>query len=157
MEYAGFWRRVGAYIIDVIIISIVSGIIGGIFGVGLGVGMAATGGTAEDLQSGANALGGLIGLGIGILYFCGMESSSMQATLGKKALGLVVTDVNGNRIGFGKALGRYLGKILSSLILGIGYLMVAFTEKKQGLHDMLAGTLVLIGQPGQTASASAFE
>lgn len=157
MEYAGFWRRVGAYIIDVIVISIISGIIGGIFGIGLGTSVAATGGSVDDVQSLGNSLGGLIGLAIGIAYFCGMESSSLQATLGKKALGLVVTDDNGNRIGFGKALGRYLGKILSGLILGIGYLMVAFTDKKQGLHDKLAGTLVLVGQPGQTGSAGVFE
>ncbi|MCI0556277.1 MAG: RDD family protein, partial [Anaerolineae bacterium] len=61
----------------------------------------------------------------------------------KMALGIVVTDMNGNRISFGRATGRYFGKILSGLIIYIGYIMVAFTEKKQGLHDMMASCLVL--------------
>ena len=76
------------------------------------------------------------------LYFALLESSSMQGTLGKKALGMIVTDLSGNRIGFGRATGRYFGKILSAIILGIGFIMVAFTERKQGLHDLLANTLV---------------
>jgi uncharacterized RDD family membrane protein YckC len=59
------------------------------------------------------------------------------------ALGIKVTDLSGERIGFGKATGRYFGKIISGLILLIGYIMVAFTEKKQGLHDMMAGCLVV--------------
>jgi uncharacterized RDD family membrane protein YckC len=79
----------------------------------------------------------------GWLYFALMESSSKQGTLGKMALSIMVTDVNGNRITFGRATGRYFGKFLSGLILYIGYIMVAFTEKKQGLHDMIAGTLVV--------------
>jgi uncharacterized RDD family membrane protein YckC len=77
------------------------------------------------------------------LYFAGMESSAGQATLGKRALGIKVTDMSGNRITFGKATGRFFGKILSSLILLIGFLMAAFTQKKQALHDLLAGTLVV--------------
>ena len=72
-----------------------------------------------------------------------MEASSKKATLGKMALGLIVTDVNGVRLSFGRASGRYFGKILSGLILNIGFIMAAFTEKKQALHDILAGTLVL--------------
>jgi uncharacterized RDD family membrane protein YckC len=72
-----------------------------------------------------------------------LESSSMQATLGKMALGLKVTDLNGKQISFGKATGRYFAKIISAIILLIGFIMVAFTEKKQGLHDMIAGTLVV--------------
>lgn len=77
------------------------------------------------------------------LYFALMESSGRQATLGKMALGIVVTDLNGDKIGFGRATGRYFAKILSGLILFIGFIMVAFTQKKQGLHDMIAGTLVV--------------
>ena len=86
----------------------------------------------------------------GILYFVLMDSSAKQGTLGKIALGLVVTDVQGNRIGLGRAAGRYFAKILSSLILLIGFIMIAFTERKQGLHDILCSTLVLKGKPGQT-------
>lgn len=77
------------------------------------------------------------------LYFTLSESSGGQATLGKKALGLVVTDEAGRRISFGRANGRYFGKIVSGLLLCIGYLMAAFTDRKQALHDIMAGTLVL--------------
>lgn len=76
------------------------------------------------------------------LYFALLESSKMQATVGKLAIGLIVTDLNGQRISFGRATGRYFAKILSGLILLIGYIMVAFTQRKQGLHDMIANTLV---------------
>jgi uncharacterized RDD family membrane protein YckC len=72
-----------------------------------------------------------------------MESSARQATLGKMAVGIKVTDEAGARISFGRAVGRYFGKFVSTIILLIGFLMVAFTEKKQGLHDKLAGTLVV--------------
>jgi uncharacterized RDD family membrane protein YckC len=76
------------------------------------------------------------------LYFAVLESSSMQGTLGKKALGMIVTDLDGAPIGFGRATGRYFAKILSALIMMIGFVMVAFTARKQGLHDLIAGTLV---------------
>jgi uncharacterized RDD family membrane protein YckC len=72
-----------------------------------------------------------------------MESSSYQATLGKMICGMKVTDLFGNRISFERATARHFAKWLSGLILGIGYIMVGFTERKQGLHDLLAGTLVL--------------
>ena len=72
-----------------------------------------------------------------------MESSHLQATLGKMALSLQVTDLEGRRITFAKATGRFFAKYLSVLTLGIGYLMAAFTERKQALHDIIAGTLVV--------------
>ena len=77
------------------------------------------------------------------VYFAGLESSAWQATVGKKMLGMQVTDTSGERIDFIKATIRYFAKILSSFILMIGFIMVAFTEKKQGLHDFIAGTVVL--------------
>lgn len=77
------------------------------------------------------------------LYYAIMEASSKQGTLGKMAVGIKVTDLDGNRITFGRATGRYFAKILSGLILMIGYIMAAFTDKKQALHDMLANTLVI--------------
>ena len=76
-------------------------------------------------------------------YYSGMESSPLQATLGKLLVGIYVTDLEENLITFGKATGRFFGKIISSLILTIGYWLAGFTEKKQALHDMLAGCLVL--------------
>jgi uncharacterized RDD family membrane protein YckC len=77
------------------------------------------------------------------LYFALMESSSKRATLGKMALGIIVTDLEGKRISFGRATGRFFSKILSGIIIYIGFIMVPFTDKKQGLHDMIAGTLVI--------------
>jgi uncharacterized RDD family membrane protein YckC len=73
-----------------------------------------------------------------------MESSPFQATIGKVAVGIYVADLQGQRISFGRATGRFFGKILSGAILLIGYLMAGFTEKKQALHDTMAGCLVLV-------------
>ena len=94
-------------------------------------------------DGGSLALLQLIATAGGFLYFALMESSTNQATVGKMALGIKVTDLEGNRISFGRALGRTFAKILSGLIIFIGYIIAAFTEKKQALHDMIAGTLVV--------------
>ena len=80
---------------------------------------------------------------IGWLYFALMESSERGATVGKMALGLRVVTSNGQRLSFMNATGRYFAKIISAIILGIGFLMIAFTDKKRGLHDMIASTLVI--------------
>jgi uncharacterized RDD family membrane protein YckC len=81
--------------------------------------------------------------GTGILYHSLMESSGKQGSVGKMVLGLKVTDLNGGKLDFVKALIRNAGKIVSYLILLIGYIMAGFTEKKQALHDMIASTLVV--------------
>ena len=157
MNFAGFWIRVGAYLIDIIILGIAITILQTVTGINMGVNfdpdLAPTGLEGE----GASPVGSLLQLIIGIAYFAGLESSSWQATVGKKALGLVVVDTSGNRVSFLRALGRYLAKIVSAIILLIGYMMVAFTEKKQGLHDMIASTLVIKGKPGETAVAGVFD
>ena len=135
MSYAGFWKRFAALILDTIIFIIPTFIIGLIFGIPL---------SATNLgEEGIEGLANVFGLFLGWLYNSIMDSSSKQGTLGKMALGIKVTDLNGNRIGFGKATGRYFGKILSVITLCIGYMMAGFTEKKQGLHDMMAGCLVV--------------
>jgi uncharacterized RDD family membrane protein YckC len=82
------------------------------------------------------------------LYFAVCESSAWQATVGKLAMGIRVTDLDGDRIGFWRALGRYAAKIVSWMVLALGFLMIGWTRRKQGLHDMLAGTLVLNGRAG---------
>jgi uncharacterized RDD family membrane protein YckC len=118
--YAGFWARVGAYLIDLLVVLI-----------------------PVVLLALIPILGIILDI-VGIwLYFALQESSERQATIGKRAVGIYVTDLQGRRISFGQATGRYFGKIISGLILYIGYIMVAFTEKKQGLHEMMAGTLVI--------------
>jgi uncharacterized RDD family membrane protein YckC len=151
VAYAGFWLRLIALIIDFIVIYFVRGLILLPFGIGMGLhgwhGMM-HGRQPQDLSEVMPMLGlairiAMISMLIQWLYFSLTESSSWQATLGKKALGLTVTDLEGRRIGFGRATGRYFAKYLSTLILFIGWLMAGFTEKKQALHDMIAGTLVL--------------
>ncbi len=77
------------------------------------------------------------------LYEALLTSSSWQATLGKRVLQLKVTDEMGNRIGFGRATGRFFAKILSSMFFCVGFIMVGLTDRKRGLHDMLAATLVM--------------
>jgi uncharacterized RDD family membrane protein YckC len=143
-SYAGFWIRVLAYLIDTLLLSIVFCPLG--FGLGL-VGVAAEVDENSPAWMGINLLINGVSLLVGWLYFGLTESSSWQATVGKKLLKLKVTDMYGQRISFGRATGRYFGQILSGMICFIGYIMVAFTEKKQGLHDMLAGTLVVWDVP----------
>lgn len=143
-QYAGFWLRFVAIIIDVIVLTIVQ------FPLTLIMGPATmytyTNGSFEFHTTNSGAQ--IVSIIIGWVYFAGMESSSMQATLGKRALSLIVTDENGMRVTFAKATGRHFAKILSWLILFIGFIMAGFTEKKQGLHDILAGTLVIIKPAG---------
>lgn len=134
-RYAGFWWRFLAHIIDGIILNIVSQPIVMIFNFNA---------KTATLEQALASLGSVMAVSfiISWLYYGIMESSSWQGTLGKKMCGLAVTDEAGQRISFGRASGRYFTSILSGLLLGIGYLMVAFTERKQGLHDIIAGTLV---------------
>lgn len=149
--YGGFWIRFLAYLIDKVVLgAAATPIVFVVVAMGAaGVSSAAQG--SDEAQQMA-AIGMILGMYailfpilivLGWLYEALCTSSSWQATLGKKALGLRVTDLNGNRIGFGRATGRFFGKWLSEMILYIGYFMVGFTDKKQGLHDMIAGTLVM--------------
>jgi uncharacterized RDD family membrane protein YckC len=145
--YAGFWLRFVAIIIDGLIIEVVLGIPFFMFlgGTSMLRGMM-SGNPPEDYLGqffAVIALFSLAGLVARWLYFALLESSPWQATLGKRALGLYVTDLAGQRVSFGRASGRFFGKIISSLTLMIGYIMAGFTERKQALHDMIAGTLVL--------------
>lgn len=125
--YAGFWLRFTARIIDLIIVSVVSALVGAIVAGGDNTG----------------TVSGLLNFTGSWLYSALMESSRFQGTVGKIALGLIVTDDEYRPISFGRATGRYIGSILSAITLGIGYLMAAFTARKQCLHDMMAGTLVI--------------
>ena len=133
--YAGFWRRFAAWFIDTIILMVGGLIISFAFGVVITRG----GVSGESREVPANILGILVGW----LYHALMESSTRQATLGKMALGLMVTDLSGQRISFARATGRHFAKIVSALILFIGFIMAGFTSRKQALHDMLAGCLVI--------------
>jgi uncharacterized RDD family membrane protein YckC len=153
-NYAGFWQRFLALIIDSILIGIIRSIL--VIPILAAVGLSFAG-EIQDLETAnssdiiamaaaffaAAMATAAISSVISILYFSFMESSKYQASVGKLALGLIVTDMDGNRIDFGKALLRNFGKLVSGAILLIGYIMAGFTDKKQALHDMIASTLVL--------------
>jgi uncharacterized RDD family membrane protein YckC len=143
-NYAGFWLRFAAYLIDWALTTAVLCPVGLMLGMG---GALADRGRQGVATTGAQALSWLIGLVVGWLYYALCESSAWQGTVGKKVLGIRVTDEYGHRINFGRASGRHFSKIVSSLICFVGFIMIAFTDKKQGLHDMIAGTLVLQGAP----------
>jgi uncharacterized RDD family membrane protein YckC len=130
--YAGFWRRFGAAIIDGIILGIAQTIVfrRSVF-------------RTFAFAPGIFFRSYVWSMVFGWLYYALMESSVKQATLGKMLIGIKVTDLDGNRIPFGKATARHFSKIISGLILFIGYIMAGFTEKKQALHDIIAGTLVV--------------
>jgi len=131
--YGGFWIRVVAYLIDAILLGVVGTILASLAGIPMMAGEA----TAFDPTVN---LGSLV---IGWLYFALMESSERGATIGKMAVGLRVVTDQGQRLTFGRATGRYFAKFVSAIILLIGFIMVAFTDRKRGLHDMIAGTLVV--------------
>lgn len=138
--HAGFWRRVVPWILDVLIVGTVHWLLVLSLGTWLLVPWAMLGGV-HDLRVAELFDAGLQPVGIVImwLYFAVCESSGWQATPGKLALGLQVTDVFGQRIGFGRATGRYFGKYVSVLIFGIGFLLAGWTARKQALHDLMAG------------------
>lgn len=126
--HAGFWRRVGAYFIDSVVIM-----------VGAFVVLFALSFAGERVMRAAGLLVLLLMAG----YFIIMHSSPVQATVGKMLMGVKVTDGNGHRIGAGRATGRFFGLFLSSITLGIGYALAGVTARRQALHDMVAGTLVV--------------
>ena len=140
--YASFWRRVAAWLLDQLVVLVVVIIVSILL----------------TLLS-ANSLGKAVllipYLLVPWLYSALLESSSRQATFGKLALGIKVTDRNGHRLSFGRATGRYFAHILSGLTLCIGFAMAAFTERRQALHDMVAGTLVVEKSHPAQAIASA--
>jgi uncharacterized RDD family membrane protein YckC len=125
-SYAGFWRRFGAAAIDGFVLAFPN------------LAMQSSGFVKDSL---AGAM--LASIGIGWAYFALMHSSRWQATLGKRAFRIKVTDVAGGRIGFGRATARYFATFVSTVILFFGYLMAAFTRQRQALHDKIAGTLVV--------------
>jgi uncharacterized RDD family membrane protein YckC len=137
IHYAGFWRRFAAALIDGIILYFASLII--FFFAGFMLAFQDPTITVEELEF----FGTLLGIVVWWLYHAVMESSPTQGTLGKLALSIKVTDLEGHRISFLRATGRLFAKYVSACIFYIGFLMAGFTEKKQALHDMIAGTLVV--------------
>ena len=144
--YAGFWRRFLASLIDGILVSFVLHQLNMVLILMLGR-VIEVGSTEDDLWS-ALAVWLTLWLTLCVvltwLYHAVMESSPWQATLGKRALGMVVTDLAGNRISFGRATGRFCARFVSGILLNLGYLIQPFTAKRQALHDTIADTLVVV-------------
>ena len=147
LSYAGFWKRVVASFIDGLILGFASLFL--IIPLAIVVGVGGASSEFEDPSMGFWAV--LIGMYFMVImilftlqwfYHAYMESSR-GATFGKMAMGIKVTDMNGNPITFGRATGRYFAKIISSLTFCIGYMMAGFTQQKQALHDIIAGCLVV--------------
>lgn len=134
-EYASFGARFVALLIDQILLFIVTFM--------LGVVLAVVTQMDEEALTSAEVFLNLLGVVVTWLYYAGFESSAQMGTLGKRALGLRVTDLEGQRIGFGKATGRYFGKIISGLVFGLGFLMMIWDDRKQTLHDRMADCLVI--------------
>ncbi len=152
VEYAGFWLRVLAYIVDNLLIGVglLCVLIPLFFLTGFGAIISHIHPDEELGDAGVLVILGFIFLAAAAslvvtwLYHALMESSEWQATVGKRMLGLVVTDMAGQRISFGRSTGRHFGKIITNMVPAfIGYIMAAFTERRQALHDMMAGCLVL--------------
>jgi uncharacterized RDD family membrane protein YckC len=144
--YGGFWRRFWAYALDGIILNVV----GLPLGILLGVPWASLNMDSDRFAAEwfAAYLGGLmmfafLGLLLSWLYAALLHSSARQATLGQMALGLKVTDLHGRRLSFARATGRFFATTITNLTFLIGYVIAAFTARKQTLHDMIAGTLVV--------------
>ncbi len=147
--YAGFWRRFCALFVDGLLVATVNYAIFFVLLLVFGMG----GGLLSGMENAASGLNGammglqlsmyVIGLGISAGYFVLQESSEAQATLGKRLVGIKVTDLQGQRLSRLHALGRWASHLLCYFTLYIGYVMAAFTDRKQGLHDMVASTLVV--------------
>ena len=135
--FAGFWRRVAACIVDALVLLIP--LIGIHFALGAHPNIAS-----------------LLNIVLGLVYYAGLHSSHMQATVGKRAFGIKVTDLEGKRIGIGRAIGRYFATWLSMIILFIGFVMAGLTPRRQALHDMICKTLVVDRQaePDQMGDAN---
>jgi uncharacterized RDD family membrane protein YckC len=155
LPFAGFWERVGAYLIDGLILGIPFGALAIVLVLTFGGFSVLLHRRSADPDAAAAVAGpavmlfflAMMGfLVVQWLYFAGMESSERQATFGKSVMSLRVANYDGQRISFGHATGRFFAKIVSGMVpFAIGYIMAAFTEKKQALHDFIAGTVVLRG------------
>ena len=148
--YAGFWIRVLAFILDRIVVGVAAApfyfalVLPSLLRI---IHEAENNGEPSpemifSIIGGASMFLILVFVGYW-LYEALLTASSWQGTIGKRVLRLKVTDEAGNRISFGRSTGRFFAKILSYVTLWIGFIMVAFTDKKRGLHDILAGTVVV--------------
>lgn len=146
---AGFWKRAAGYCVDAFVVSIAAQIVQTVLVVGfMGMNMASFTANPESMFTSAGGI--LLVLSIYLLplllfliYYAAFHASARQATLGKLAVGIKVVRGDGRRISLARSVARFFASILSGLLFCIGYLMAAFTERKQALHDMICDTLVV--------------
>jgi uncharacterized RDD family membrane protein YckC len=145
VAYAGFWLRLAAIIIDSFVVAIPSLAIVMIAVLGMGLKLPESNAPVTQVPTPVGVFLAMEALLLVLqwLYFAIMESSHWRGTLGKRALGIAVTDMNGKRISFSRASSRFFGKLISSATFLVGYIMAAFTQRKQALHDIIASTLVV--------------
>lgn len=132
MYYGDLGKRAVAFVIDLIILSVIGLILGATL----------------------SYVGVIIAPFAGLLYYILLEGGNWHATLGKRVMGLYVADGNGNGITYATAILRLIGRFFSGVLLGVGYLMAFFNDRKQGLHDMIAKTYVLNAERGVNGGAS---
>jgi len=141
--YASFGARFGAHLLDCLLVSIVGFLViaagGAVIEILSGIS------PNEDAEGAVACVSFLLAMTADLVYRAGLESSKHQATVGKMVLKIRVTDLNGQRLSFTRATGRYFARLVSVLLFGMGFVIAAFTERRQALHDFAAGTLVLKG------------
>ncbi|HUW86575.1 MAG TPA: RDD family protein [Methanoregula sp.] len=155
--YAGLGRRIVAFIVDLILILLLDAVAVAFLGLFRGlqnlyffavrhasVDSLTTEGTSAALFGSIIAAYGIVIIIIPWLYFAGFESSRSQATPGKLLMRIVVTDLDGNKPSLARVTLRHFAKFISTLIIFLGFLMIGLTSKRQGLHDKIAGCLVLL-------------
>ena len=138
VEYAGLWRRFMAFAIDLMVAGLVVFALAMILPIVLGPRIGVPGGGVIVASF------AIVWLIVTWFYWALMESSSRQSTVGKVLMGMVVTDIDGKRVSFRRATGRHFGKLPSALVILAGFIMIGFTAKKQGLHDLITGSLVVM-------------
>lgn len=144
IEYAGFWMRLLAYIVDAVILDVTVVVLASI--VGFVIGYAASASDVEPNELVMQLLGTVVALGCGLLYYTYFTSGTWQATPGKRICGIHVICADGSRVTALLALGRYVSYLVSALPLGIGFLMIGWNKEKKGLHDIMCDTRVIYGR-----------
>jgi uncharacterized RDD family membrane protein YckC len=155
--YAGLGRRFVAFIVDLILVLLIGSVVVTFFSLVNGIkylyyltvsgahySTLTEAGTLDAAVGPILAAYGMLLVVVPWLYFAGFESSRSQATPGKVLMSLVVTDMQGSKPTFARTTLRFFGKFISALIIFIGFIMIGFTKKRQGLHDRIAGCLVLL-------------
>jgi uncharacterized RDD family membrane protein YckC len=155
--YAGLGRRIVAFIVDIILILLLDAVAVAVLGLFRGlqnlyffafrhvsVESLTTEGTSAALYGSIVAAYGIVVIVVPWLYYAGFESSRSQATPGKLLMRIVVTDLEGNKPSFARVTLRHFAKFISTIIIFLGFLMIGLTQKRQGLHDRIAGCLVLL-------------